>query len=389
MVDVVGPLPPSQGYKYLLTAICRTSRFVQAVPMTEATSTAAASAFLQGWVSLMGVPSVVTSDNGGSFVAGIWKEMMSRLNIEVKYSALYRPQAIGILERQHRSIKDSLKAAIVDMGEAHQDKWMDFLPFVLLGRRVAYQPDLGASPSELTFGQTVKIPGQILRDPGEPLNEDQVQQLLKNIKISTTGKARQTSRHNPPEKPLPDIPDNVTHVYTRQHHTKGLQAPYEGPFKIESRVSRSTVRLEVGVYQDGTKRYEIRHMNDLKLAHPDSLAAEAKRPKLGRPSIQADDQVATEVPEPTSAGYSNQFPDPPIHSTGRVDENKQVRQPEIITPEGAKIQTEENAITGPPPNHPFPSRPSRSTRNPNPKYVDAIWSASPEELGEINRAIGN
>ena len=47
---------------------------------------------------------------------------MTKLNIKVKYLALYRPQAIGMLERQHRPLKDSLKAAIEDMGEKYQDR---------------------------------------------------------------------------------------------------------------------------------------------------------------------------------------------------------------------------------------------------------------------------
>ena len=31
MVDLVGPLPESYGHRFLLTAICRTSRFLQAL----------------------------------------------------------------------------------------------------------------------------------------------------------------------------------------------------------------------------------------------------------------------------------------------------------------------------------------------------------------------
>ena len=92
---------------------------------------------------------------------------MKRLNIEIKYSALYRPESQGILERQHRDLKESLKATIEDMVEKHQNKWMDQLPFILLGKRVALQPDIGASPCELAMGLNVRIPGQILRDPGE------------------------------------------------------------------------------------------------------------------------------------------------------------------------------------------------------------------------------
>ena len=75
----------------------------------------------------------MTSDNGANFTSGLWKGVMDKLNIEVKYSASYRPESIGMLERQHRSLKDSIKAAIVDvenslksslleMAEKHQNK---------------------------------------------------------------------------------------------------------------------------------------------------------------------------------------------------------------------------------------------------------------------------
>ena len=103
MVDIVGPMPESYGFKYLLTAICRTTRFLHAWPLREASSSEAATAFLQGYVPLMGVPSVMTSDNGASFTSNLWKGVMDKLNIEITYSALYRPEAIGMLERQHRS----------------------------------------------------------------------------------------------------------------------------------------------------------------------------------------------------------------------------------------------------------------------------------------------
>ena len=126
----------------------------------------AATAFLHQWASFFGIPAEMSSDNGASFVSNLWKDMMSKLNINVKYSALYRPQSIGMLERQHRGLKDSLKAALVDMGEKHNNRWIDHLPFVLLGRRVALQPDIGVSASEMTFGMNVRIPGQLLHDPG-------------------------------------------------------------------------------------------------------------------------------------------------------------------------------------------------------------------------------
>ena len=45
---------------------------------------------------------------------------------------------------------------------------------------------------------------------------------------------------------MKDLPEHITHVYTRQHQTTGLQPPYEGPFPVAERVSRSVVKIVVG-----------------------------------------------------------------------------------------------------------------------------------------------
>ena len=117
--------------------------------LKEATSEAAAAAFLHQWLALFGVPSVVTSDNGASFTANLWKDIMDKLHIKVQYSALYRPESIGLLERQHRSIKDSIKAAIQDLTDKHQDRWLDFLPFIVLAKNSTLQQDIQTSPGSL------------------------------------------------------------------------------------------------------------------------------------------------------------------------------------------------------------------------------------------------
>ena len=154
------------------------------------------------------------------------------------------------------------------LAKAHQDRRFDFLPFVLLGRRVAFQPDLGASASEMVFGKNVAIPGEILSEPGQEESHDSIQQILRQVRNKTDWPAIQPSSHNVPEAALPPIPLDVTHVYTKQHQKTGLQAHFEGPFPVAERTSRSVMKIEVGSYKDGRKRYEYRHINDLKFAHP-------------------------------------------------------------------------------------------------------------------------
>ena len=56
MVDIVGPFLR----KFLLTAICRSTRFLHAMPLKEASSSEAATAFLTHWASFFGLLSLVT-----------------------------------------------------------------------------------------------------------------------------------------------------------------------------------------------------------------------------------------------------------------------------------------------------------------------------------------
>ena len=166
-IDVCGPLPPSKGFKYLLMVVDRSTRYVDAIPMVEATSEACANALLHSWVSRHGVASVCTSDNGVEFVSRIWKIMQNKLGVQLKYTPLYTPQSNGLCERQNSTLKTSLKAALIKMGEEYKTGWYDYLPWILLLKRVSFQKELQTSPSILTYGMNPAIPGDLLRDPGE------------------------------------------------------------------------------------------------------------------------------------------------------------------------------------------------------------------------------
>ena len=254
---------------------------------------------------------------------------------------------------------------------------MDFLPLVILGKNSAFQPDIGASPCELTHGINVKIPGQLLNDP-EDQSAEELRDLLSSVRRRTNNSAVQPSRHSPPEKKLPGVPPDVTSVYTKQHQTTGLEPPYEGPFVIADRLTNSTLKIEVGEYKNGEKRYEIRHINDLKFPHPNSLVAPARRPALGRPSRTSVTNAGQD--NTNKNGGSGTQATPP----DRLSESKQTTLPVETKP--ANFQTTD--------------RPVRSTRNQNPSYVDAVtsnppqqpafpstWTASANDLEAINRSI--
>ncbi|XP_066950855.1 protein NYNRIN-like [Macrobrachium rosenbergii] len=71
-VDVVGPLPPSGGARYLLTIVDLSTRWPEATLMEKATSSACAEALLSSWISRFGVPDDITIDRGPAFLSELW-----------------------------------------------------------------------------------------------------------------------------------------------------------------------------------------------------------------------------------------------------------------------------------------------------------------------------
>ena len=100
-LDLVEPLPASQGYSYLLTMIDRTSRWPEAVPLSSFTVETCARAFISTWVSRFGVPALLTSDFEAQFTSSVWLEVCSVLGISRIKTTSFHPQSKGMIERFH------------------------------------------------------------------------------------------------------------------------------------------------------------------------------------------------------------------------------------------------------------------------------------------------
>ena len=93
--------------------------------MAETTTTQCVNAFIRGWVKNWGLPFEAISDNGNTFIAKVWKGLHKALGTIVKYTPLYSPSSLGMGERQHREIKNGLKACLLTMANDAKDRWMD------------------------------------------------------------------------------------------------------------------------------------------------------------------------------------------------------------------------------------------------------------------------
>ena len=161
-VDLVGPLQASSdGHTHIMTIIDRSTRWVEAIPLSSTTATACADALVAGWFSRFGVPLVMVTDRGVQFTSAVWAVLCQRLGIRHSTTTAYHPQSNGMIERFHRQLKNSLRARLASTD------WPSHLPWVLLGLRAAPKEDHNVSAAELLYGIPLALPGQLV-DTAEP-----------------------------------------------------------------------------------------------------------------------------------------------------------------------------------------------------------------------------
>ena len=160
-IDIVGPLPPSNGSTYILTCVDRFTRWPEAIPISNITAETVAQAFVSGWIARFGVPSTITTDRGRQFESALWQQLMRLLGSKRIRTTSYHPIANGLVERLHRQLKAALKAC------PHPTNWTDTLPMVLLGIRTAWKDDIRCTTAELVYGTFLRVPGEFFDESKE------------------------------------------------------------------------------------------------------------------------------------------------------------------------------------------------------------------------------
>ena len=129
-IDLVGPLPEAEGFKYILTAIDGATRYPIAVPLKSTEATEVWQHFEDNWIRTFGIPTLLISDRGAQFTSNYWAEQCQMFGICSETTPAYHSEANGMVEQWHRTLKNS-----ISLDRYSNKNWAGRLTIILLGLR--------------------------------------------------------------------------------------------------------------------------------------------------------------------------------------------------------------------------------------------------------------
>nr|GEV52431.1 putative reverse transcriptase domain-containing protein [Tanacetum cinerariifolium] len=253
--------------------------------------------YLKEVVLRHGVPVLIISDRDGKFTSHFWKSLNKALGTRLDMSTAYHPKTDGRSERTILTLKDMLRACVLDFGKG----WDKHLPLVEFSYNNSYHTSIKAAPFEALYGRKCRSPicwaevgdRQIT---GPKIIHETTEKILQIKSRIQAARDRQKSYANVRRKPLElQVGDKVM---LKVSPLKGvirfgkqgkLNPRYMRPFKISARVGTVACRLELP--EQLSRVHSTFHVSKLKKCMADEPFA------IPLDEIQVDDKL-TFIEEP-------------------------------------------------------------------------------------------
>ena len=154
-MDIVPFDEPSGGYNAIVTAMDVYSRYLFTYNVVKTDAPTVARVLVDIMTRHAYLPTTVITDKGTQFMSEVMADATRTLGIQLRHATTKHAQTIGILERSHASLKESLK---ISTGE-RRTMWHQYVAIATLNYNTSYHSALGCEPSRVFHG---RIPYNVL-----------------------------------------------------------------------------------------------------------------------------------------------------------------------------------------------------------------------------------
>ena len=157
----MGPLPTSNGCRYILLIGDHFTKWYEAIPLPDQTAATTSDAFLERWICRFGCPYSIHTDRGTNFESELFTNLLKEPEIDKTRTTAFHPQSNSVLERMNRTLLNMLAKCI----DEDQTNWSVKLPYVLMAYRSSVHESTGFTPHCLVFGRENFLPLDLMYRP--------------------------------------------------------------------------------------------------------------------------------------------------------------------------------------------------------------------------------
>jgi len=171
-LDFIGEIhtPSSAQHKWILTATYYFTKWIEAIPLRQATYTVIITFLESNILSRFGCPTIIITDNAEAFKSKRMIDFCNKYHITLCHSTAYYPQGNGLEESSNKSLVNIIKKLLED----NKKTWNKKLVNALWADRLTTKKSIGTSTYQLVYGMEAIFPSSL----GTP-----VMKLLQELQV--------------------------------------------------------------------------------------------------------------------------------------------------------------------------------------------------------------